>query len=46
MTDYEKRFMKWLERAKVHECAFAKHPVDPWVEYCQICGVLREANDD
>ena len=30
-------------QAMVHECSFAVHPLNKRVEYCQFCGVLREA---
>ena len=43
MSKEERRFMAWLEKAMVHECSFAVHPLNKRVEYCQFCGVLREA---
>lgn len=43
MNAAEKRFMTWLEKGLIHECSFAPHPLNARVEYCQFCGVLREA---
>lgn len=43
MTKEEERFQKWLDAQMVHDCSFAAHPLDRRVEYCQFCGVLREA---